>query len=234
MRRWQRARQGLQSVVLVVWILVSCSAPGSDNPQEGCGGLELTDEIRLTIAAQACLLLLHRETDYYPQLSAILVYPSTYLDICIDPVTGLVTATETSFGDHNAQVTLSNTRFPTASGGFDIRILGYSVFYSINQCPALARGCPPLPGFTVSSQTTVIPVGTSVTLTLPFVPLRVKQEYVAAGGELFSRSLPSYDATYVFTAQTISFNQTFTVSGDAEFTIGDFLTSGFTCQGILE
>jgi len=46
---------------------------------EGCGGLKLTDEIRLTIAAQACLLLLHRETDYYPQLSTILVYPSTYI-----------------------------------------------------------------------------------------------------------------------------------------------------------
>jgi Mlc titration factor MtfA (ptsG expression regulator) len=46
---------------------------------EGCGGLELTDEIRLTIAAQACLLLLHRETDYFPQLSSILVYPSTYV-----------------------------------------------------------------------------------------------------------------------------------------------------------
>lgn len=46
---------------------------------EGCGGLKLTDEIRLTIAGQACLLLLHRETDYYPQLSTILVYPSTYI-----------------------------------------------------------------------------------------------------------------------------------------------------------
>jgi MtfA peptidase len=46
---------------------------------EGCGGLNLTDEIRLTIAGQASLLLLHRETDYYPQLSAILVYPSTYI-----------------------------------------------------------------------------------------------------------------------------------------------------------
>lgn len=46
---------------------------------EGCGGLELTDEIRLTIAAQACVLLLHRETDYYPQLSTILVYPSSYI-----------------------------------------------------------------------------------------------------------------------------------------------------------
>lgn len=46
---------------------------------EGCGGLELTDEIRLTIAAQACLLLLHRETDYYPELVTILVYPSAYI-----------------------------------------------------------------------------------------------------------------------------------------------------------
>src|SRR5918992_281456 len=46
---------------------------------EGCGGLELTDEIRVTIAAQACLLLLHRETDYYPELVTILVYPTGYV-----------------------------------------------------------------------------------------------------------------------------------------------------------
>jgi len=45
---------------------------------EGCGGLELSDEIRLTIAAQACLLLLHRDTDIYPNVDAILVYPSAY------------------------------------------------------------------------------------------------------------------------------------------------------------
>jgi MtfA peptidase len=46
---------------------------------EGCAGLELTDEIRVTIAAQACLLLLHRKTDYFPLLVTILVYPSTYV-----------------------------------------------------------------------------------------------------------------------------------------------------------
>jgi Mlc titration factor MtfA (ptsG expression regulator) len=46
---------------------------------EGCGGLELTDEIKVTIAAQACLLLLHRQTDIYPRLVTILVYPSAYL-----------------------------------------------------------------------------------------------------------------------------------------------------------
>jgi len=46
---------------------------------EGCDGLELTDEIRVTIAAQAALLLLHRETNYYPELHSILVYPETYV-----------------------------------------------------------------------------------------------------------------------------------------------------------
>jgi MtfA peptidase len=55
---------------------------------EGCGGLELTDEIRVTIAAQACLLLLHRETDYYPLLTSILVYPSTYVLPGEHPVDG--------------------------------------------------------------------------------------------------------------------------------------------------
>jgi Mlc titration factor MtfA (ptsG expression regulator) len=45
---------------------------------EGAGGLDLTDEIRVTIAGQACLLLLHRDTGYYPQLISIIVYPSGY------------------------------------------------------------------------------------------------------------------------------------------------------------
>ncbi len=45
---------------------------------EGCGGLEITDEIRVTIAAQACILLLHRDTDYFPLLTSILVYPHHY------------------------------------------------------------------------------------------------------------------------------------------------------------
>jgi Mlc titration factor MtfA (ptsG expression regulator) len=46
---------------------------------EGCDGLEITDEIRLTIAAQACILLLHRKTDFYPLLVSILVYPHPFV-----------------------------------------------------------------------------------------------------------------------------------------------------------
>ena len=46
---------------------------------EGCSGLEITDEIEVIIAAQACILLLHRKTDYYPGLSSILVYPHAFV-----------------------------------------------------------------------------------------------------------------------------------------------------------
>jgi Mlc titration factor MtfA (ptsG expression regulator) len=46
---------------------------------EGCNGLEITDEIKVTIGAQACMLLLRRETDVYPKLITILVYPTAYV-----------------------------------------------------------------------------------------------------------------------------------------------------------
>lgn len=47
---------------------------------EGCGGLEIKDEIKITIAAQACILLLGQDdiTSFYPDLRSILVYPHQY------------------------------------------------------------------------------------------------------------------------------------------------------------
>jgi len=46
---------------------------------EGCGGLEISDEIKVTVAAQACMLLLNRQATYFPKLHNILVYPHTYV-----------------------------------------------------------------------------------------------------------------------------------------------------------
>jgi len=46
---------------------------------EGCGGLEINDEIKVTIAAQACMLLLNRKPSFFPKLKTILVYPHTYV-----------------------------------------------------------------------------------------------------------------------------------------------------------
>jgi hypothetical protein len=46
----------------------------------GCQGQAITDEVRVTIAAQACLLLLgDPRSDYYPRLRQILVYPDTFV-----------------------------------------------------------------------------------------------------------------------------------------------------------
>ena len=46
----------------------------------GCQGQAISDEVRVTIAAQACLLLLgHARPDYYPRLRQILVYPDAFV-----------------------------------------------------------------------------------------------------------------------------------------------------------
>ncbi len=45
---------------------------------EGCGGLVVTDEIRVTIAGLASILLLNKNTSYFPDLKTILVYPNAY------------------------------------------------------------------------------------------------------------------------------------------------------------
>lgn len=46
---------------------------------EGCAGLQITDEIKVTIASQACMLLLNRKTSVFKKLHTILVYPETYI-----------------------------------------------------------------------------------------------------------------------------------------------------------
>lgn len=45
----------------------------------GCGGLRMTEEMRVVIAAQACLLILNRATDYFAQVRQILVYPGAFV-----------------------------------------------------------------------------------------------------------------------------------------------------------
>ncbi len=45
---------------------------------EGCGGLELDDTKRVTIAAMACIPLIGGVSDLYPYLTAVLVYPEMY------------------------------------------------------------------------------------------------------------------------------------------------------------
>jgi len=45
----------------------------------GCDGFEINDEVKVTVAASACLLLLNRDEDVYGDLNYILVYPNAFL-----------------------------------------------------------------------------------------------------------------------------------------------------------
>lgn len=51
----------------------------ADKHFEGCAGQEINDEIRLVIAAQACLLVLNEKGTPYPELRSVLVYPATFV-----------------------------------------------------------------------------------------------------------------------------------------------------------
>ncbi len=46
---------------------------------EGCNGFQITEEVKLTIAGQACLLTLGFASDCFDRLKTILVYPDTYV-----------------------------------------------------------------------------------------------------------------------------------------------------------
>jgi Mlc titration factor MtfA (ptsG expression regulator) len=45
---------------------------------EGCHGLEVTDEVKVTIAAQACLMVLGLDQDHFSRVLSILVYLSSF------------------------------------------------------------------------------------------------------------------------------------------------------------
>jgi Mlc titration factor MtfA (ptsG expression regulator) len=50
----------------------------AEKPFLGCAGLVVTDEMRVTIAAQASLLRLNRDGALFPELKQILVYPGAF------------------------------------------------------------------------------------------------------------------------------------------------------------
>jgi Mlc titration factor MtfA (ptsG expression regulator) len=64
-------RQRLEGIVTILL---------AEKRWKGCGGLELDDEIRVTIAGQAAVLLLGIQHDYYRNVKDILVYPHAYQD----------------------------------------------------------------------------------------------------------------------------------------------------------
>lgn len=51
----------------------------AEKPFIGCGGLTIADEIRVTVAALACLLIVNRPDYHYPSVHQVLVYPDAFV-----------------------------------------------------------------------------------------------------------------------------------------------------------
>jgi hypothetical protein len=205
MTQWQQRRTWLIGLVLLAMVgaLVSCGEPGG----EGCGGIE--DVVScVSITGITPTNIAGENTS---DVDAV-------RDICsVDATTGQPELEP--FGAHNATITFSNAAFPGSSRSQAVTLQQVSVSYSLNTCPDGAV-CPPLPGFSQSVPTLVIPEGSTASGTFPFVPLSVKDEYVNQGGD--TTRFPSYNADYVFTGQTQFFSDTITIRGSAAFTIGNF------------
>jgi len=55
---------------------------------EGCGGLTITDEVRIAIAAQAAIAMLGLGDEWFDSLKSVLVYPGDYLVPRSTPLAG--------------------------------------------------------------------------------------------------------------------------------------------------
>jgi Uncharacterized protein conserved in bacteria len=113
---------------------------------EGCGGLVITDEIRVTVAAQACLLLLHRQTPCYERLRLIRVYP----DICFSSKSFAETASGESWRHGVVLLAWDSVRGGTANPFDGDNVVLHEFAHQLDQeegeldgIPRLGRGMSP-------------------------------------------------------------------------------------------
>jgi len=120
---------------------------------EGCGGLELTEEVQVTIAAQACLLTLDRDDDQFTEVSSILVYPSTH--VTPPRPLGLFEQPRAPVGHGRAVIGLAMHRGPVTlawdavlaggRGEAHGNVVLHELAHKLDMANGVVDGTPPLP-----------------------------------------------------------------------------------------
>lgn len=119
---------------------------------EGCGGLSMTDEIKVTIAAQACLLLLNRDADYYPGLSSVVVYPEAFLTPVRETIAGgvQVEGEEVKLGESWGMGTVvlswADVLYGASSGNDGQNVVLHEFAHQLDNEDGEANGVPRLKG----------------------------------------------------------------------------------------
>ncbi|HUO81168.1 MAG TPA: M90 family metallopeptidase [Steroidobacteraceae bacterium] len=113
----------------------------------GCGGLVLSDAMRVAIAAEACLLILNRSEHVFDELRAILVYPDEF--VVRDDVEehGVVTERERTLSGQSLDTTrilLSWRDVREAGDGYNVVIHEFAHY--LDQEEGAANGAPLLDG----------------------------------------------------------------------------------------
>ena len=119
---------------------------------EGCGGLEITDRIKVTIAALACLLLLDKDFNYYPKLTSILVYPDAYIAPGSESSLGGMTVVEKEsarLGESWTRGSLVLSWRQIENEAADVHshhnVVIHEFAHQLDQLDGYADGTPPLP-----------------------------------------------------------------------------------------
>ena len=121
-----------------------------DKTFEGCGGLEMTDTIRVSIATYACLLLVGLDIAVpYPGLDVIRVYPHTYRAASSGPLGDLRVPTEShrlgESGRGFIVLSWDAVREGLAHTGDGHNVVLHEFAHQLDTEDGQADGAPPLP-----------------------------------------------------------------------------------------
>jgi hypothetical protein len=111
----------------------------------GCGGLGLSDAMRVEIAVQACLLILNRSEGGFDELRSILVYPDEFLVRDQVEEHGVVTERERALSGQTwdaARIILSWRDVRAAGDGYNVVIHEFAHY--LDQVEGAANGTPRL------------------------------------------------------------------------------------------
>ena len=114
---------------------------------EGCGGLKLTDEMRVVIAGEACMLLLNRKSHFFRKLKTILVYPTAYEAKSYTAVgTGYIEGTSARLGESSVGGTLvlawDHAEADAENGADGHNVVLHEFAHQLDQEDGTANGAP--------------------------------------------------------------------------------------------
>lgn len=117
-------------------------------PVSGAGGLQLTREMQLVIAAQACLLVMNLNLDLYDGWVEVIVYPDEFVTdhevMSEDGVVHRVRAPLSGEAWEHGPVILSWRDAEAADGGDGYNVVMHEFAHKIDMHNGAANGFPPL------------------------------------------------------------------------------------------